>query len=534
MDPKDRADKSHNLSEQFAETSITSTNDDGPISVTRKLVSFEVILSAIGDAVIATDREGSITFLNPVAERLTGWKADEAQGQPLRKVFRIINEDTRQEVGNPALRAIEEGVVFGLANHTVLIARNGTEIPIDDSGSPIKDREGSVVGAVLIFRDITERRRAEKERGLLAAIVDSSADAIISKSLEGIIDSWNKGAERLFEYTAKEVIGQPITIIIPPEHRDEETMILERLHKGQRIEHFETVRMTKSGRAVDIDLTISPVRNSKGEIIGASKVARDISFRKEVEEERAELHQREQEARKLAEAANLAKDEFVAQISHEIRTPLNSILGWATMLRLGQVAQGETVRGLETIERNAKVQIQLIEDLLDVSRIIKGQMHLKTQPVQIGEVIDAALDSIRPAVEAKSIDLQTHIKTRQSVIEADPDRLQQILWNLLSNAVKFTPRGGRIEIAVERLDHHLEIAVSDSGMGISPDFLPLVFDRFSKSGGDSKGAGLGLGLAIVRHLVELHGGSVAADSDGDGKGSTFRITLPSKHGVDGL
>lgn len=510
MSPKDRADESAKISQTIA--------------------PFEIILSSIGDGLIATDNQGSIIFINRVAEKLTGWSADEALGKPLQNVFRIINEDTREVVENPALRAIREGVVFGLANHTILIRKDGTEIPIDDSGSPIKDARGDLVGAILIFRDISERRKAERRRGILAAIVDSSDDAIISKTLDGVIDSWNQAAERLFEYPAAEAIGQPISIIIPPDRFSEEEMILRRLRRGERIEHLETVRLSKSGHPVTVEITVSPVRNGKGEIIGASKIARDISVRKQLEAERAELHEIEKEARKIAEEASLAKDEFVAQVSHELRNPLNSILGWTTMMR-SEVEQREMFRGLEVIERNAKHQLQLVEDLLDIARAAKGQIRLNVEPVEIGKVIDAALDSTRPAGEAKSIELQTQIKTRNSVVDADPHRLQEILWNLLSNAVKFTPRGGKVEITVDRLDHHLEIIVSDSGIGIDPEFLPLVFDRFSQARNDGgrKASGLGLGLAIVRHLVELHGGTISAHSAGEGKGATFKVTLPSKH-----
>lgn len=509
MSPKDLSDSSRNIS--------------------RTIAPFEVIVSSIGDGVIATDNQGSIIFMNPVAAALTGWSADAAHSQPLQNVFRIINEDTREEVGNPALRAIREGVVFGLANHTILIAKDGSEIPIDDSGSPIRDATGELIGAVLIFRDITERRKAERARGILAAIVESSEDAIISKTLDGIIDSWNEAAERLFEYTASEAIGQLINIIIPQERLDEEEMILRRLRRGEQIEHLETVRVSKNGRPVNVELTVSPVRNRKGEIIGASKIARDISERKEAERARLELIKAEQQARKLAEEASLAKDEFVAQISHELRSPLTSILGWATMMRLGKVEEREIPRGLEVIERNAKHQIKLVDDLLDIFRAVKGQIDLNVQPVEIGKVIDASLDSIRPAVEAKSIELRSQIKTRNSVVDVDPDRLQEIFWNLLSNAVKFTPRGGKIEVEVERLDRHLEIVVKDSGVGIDPEFLPLVFDRFSqeKKTDDGK-VGLGLGLAIVRHLVELHGGTISAHSPGNGKGSTFKVILPIK------
>jgi PAS domain S-box-containing protein len=368
----------------------------------------EVTLSSIGDAVIATDTDGDVTFLNPVAESLTGWKQEEARGQSLRKVFNIMNEQTRETVENPALRAIREGLIVGLANHTVLIAKDGAEMPIDDSGAPIKGAEGKVIGAVLIFRDITERRSAEEERSMLLA------------------------------------------------------------------------------------------------------------------SERA--------AREKAEAASRSKDEFVAMISHEIRSPLNSILGWAQMLRRGKLDQAETERATEIIERNAKAQSQLIEDLLDISRVITGKLTINVRSVELAQIIEAAMDSIRPAAEAKSIQLRARIESKDSLVSGDPNRLQQIVWNLLSNAVKFTPRHGRVEVNLGRVDSRFQITVSDSGVGISPEFLPFVFDRFSQANSttERKYGGLGLGLAIVRHLVELHGGTAKADSPGEGQGTTFTVTLPVK------
>jgi PAS domain S-box-containing protein len=368
----------------------------------------QVTLSSIGDAVIATDTDGDVTFLNPVAESLTGWKQEEAQGQSLRKVFNIMNEQTRDTVENPALRAMQEGLIIGLANHTVLIAKDGTEMPIDDSGAPIKGAEGKVIGAVLIFRDITERRLAEKERSMLLT------------------------------------------------------------------------------------------------------------------SERA--------AREKAEAASRSKDEFVAMISHEIRSPLNAILGWAQLLRSGKFDKSETERATEIIVRNARAQSQLIEDLLDISRVITGKLTLNVRSVELAEIIEAAMDSIRPAAEAKSIQLQARLESRGSLVSGDPNRLQQIVWNLLSNAVKFTPRYGRVEVSLSRVDSNFQITVSDSGVGISPEFLPFVFDRFTQANTSTerKYGGLGLGLAIVRHLVELHGGTAQADSPGEGQGATFTVTLPVK------
>src|SRR5262245_58992805 len=225
---------------------------------------FTVALSSIGDAVIAADVHGRVTFINPVAESLTGWERHEAEGRPVEEVFRIVSEETLASVENPAVRAIREGAIFGLANHTLLLAKDGRQISIDDSGAPIRSQSGEVIGAVLVFRDVSERRRSEEARALLAGIVESSEDAIISKSLNGVVTSWNGAAERLFGCSAAEAIGRSIvSLIIPPERRDEEAMILNRLRRGERIDHFETERVSKDGRLVPISLTGSPVGNSR-------------------------------------------------------------------------------------------------------------------------------------------------------------------------------------------------------------------------------------------------------------------------------
>jgi PAS domain S-box-containing protein len=489
-----------------------------------------VTLASIGDAVITTDAQCLVTFMNRAAESLTGWKQEDAYARPLTDIFNVVNEQTRQSAENPALRAMREDQVVSLANHTALIARDGTERPIADSGAPIKDREGRTIGAVLVFHDITERKRAEEARAYLAAIVEHSRDPVVSKSTVGIVTSWNSAAEALFGYSADEMVGQSIRRIIPPELMAEEDEILNRLVAGQSIEHFETERITKTGQRVPVSLTISPVKDATGQIVGASKVVRDITERKQAEEERSRLLASERAAREQAEAANRAKDEFVAMISHEIRSPLSSILGWTQMLRSGEVDQNETARVLEVIERNAKAQLHIIEDLLDMSRVITGKLNLNIRKVELTQVIEGALDSIRPAAEAKGVHLRTRLEARGVVISGDPVRLQQVVWNLLSNAVKFTPNGGRVEVGLERVASNLQITVSDSGAGINPEFLPFVFDRFSQAGDDAgrRSGGLGLGLAIVRHLVESHGGTVRADSQGHGQGATFTVTLPIK------
>jgi PAS domain S-box-containing protein len=491
--------------------------------------SLHALLSSIGDGVIAADSNSRVTYLNKVAEQLTGWSLAEAHGKPLESVFQIVNEETRTQVENPAIRAIKEGVIFGLANHTLLLTRDGKEIPIDDSGAPIKDETGQLIGAVLVFREISERRKAERAQGLLAAIVESAEDAIISKNLDGVIESWNRGAEHLFEYRAEEAIGQSIKLIIPLERHHEEEVILNRLRRGERIEHFETVRLTKSGRLIDIDLTVSPVRNRRTDIIGASKIARDISKRKRLEQERADLMEELQVTLEQALTANIEKDEFIAQVSHEIRTPLNSIRGWISVVRRHDYERAQTIRAIDSIDRSANVQLKLIEDLIDLSKILKGKIQLQRRPLNIGELINQALETVCPAADAKAIKIVSDVDTSNGMISADPDRLLQILWNLLSNAVKFTPNGGTIEVKAALVDQHLQLSVTDSGIGIDPTFLPFVFDRFSQAPGDNGGrqTGLGLGLAIVRYFVELHGGSVAAHSAGRGRGSTFTLVLPA-------
>ena len=513
--------------QQQKKSSVKSTSQAATRQVKQQRKWFEVTLDSIGDGVITIDVDGKVTLLNPIAEALTGWKNTDARGQPLEKVFRIVNEDTRAAVENPALRAIEDGVTYGLANHTLLIAKDGKEISIDDSGAPIKSG-GELLGAVLVFRDITERRRAEQARALLAGIVNSSEDAIISKSLEGVITSWNTSAERMFGYTPEEAIGKSIIMIIPPELREEEKMILGRLRQGQRIEHFETIRVAKNGKRINISLTVSPVRNTQGEIIGASKIARDITEKVHSERELTRLLSSERAAREQAEAASRAKDEFVAMISHEIRSPLNAILGWSQMLRQGALDKTATANALESIERNARAQAQLVSDLLDVSRVITGKLRINARPVDIMNSVESALESVQSAAEAKQITIDVQREPYATVVTGDADRLQQVLWNLLSNAVKFTPRQGHVSVKIARANSHLEVAVSDSGIGISEDFLPYVFDRFAQADTTSarKHAGLGLGLAIARHIVELHGGRIAAESAGEGKGATFRITLP--------
>jgi PAS domain S-box-containing protein len=368
----------------------------------------------------------------------------------------------------------------------------------------------------------------------LAAIVATSDDAIISKNLDGIIQSWNHSAERIFGYTAEEMIGKPLATLIPADRQHEEVDILSRIRRGERVDHYQTIRQRKDGRLIDVSVTISPIRDPSGRIIGASKIARDITDLKRAAREREQLLQSEQAARQEAERVSRMKDEFLATLSHELRTPLNAILGWSQLLRITNTAPEDMRQGLETIERNARVQTQLIEELLDMSRIISGKVRLDVQRVDLAQVIGNACEAVQLAADAKNIQLLRVIDSAAATITGDPGRMQQVIWNLLSNAIKFTPRGGHVKVALQRGDGSVELSVIDDGQGIDPQFLPRLFERFSQADSSTtrQHGGLGLGLAIVRHLVELHGGSIRALSEGQDKGSAFTVSLPVSAATD--
>jgi PAS domain S-box-containing protein len=324
-------------------------------SLRRQRETLQVTLASIGDAVIVTDADGRVTFLNAVAEGLTGWSSEQAHLRPFESIFRIVNERTGCPVEHPVSKVLETGGIVGLANHTVLINREGNRIPIDDSGAPIHLPGGELLGIVVIFRDVSERKRAEHARAWLAALVDSSDDAIASKTLDGIVTSWNRGAARLFGYAPEEIIGESIMTLVPPELQAQEAETLAHLRRGERIDHFETVRLTKDGRRLDISLTVSPIADEEGEIIGASKIARDITERK-----RAERQLREADRR---------KDEFLATLAHELRNPLAPIRNAAELWRRADSLNPELRAAATILERQVRQMTHLVDELLDVARI---------------------------------------------------------------------------------------------------------------------------------------------------------------------
>jgi PAS domain S-box-containing protein len=355
---------------------------------------------------------------------------------------------------------------------------------------------------------------------LLAAIIDSSEDAIVSKTLESIVTSWNKSAERIFGYTAEEMIGQPISRLFPTDRLEEEPAIVKRIISGERVEHFETIRVRKDGTPIDVSLTISPVRDSHGKIVGASKIARDITEQKRAVRRLAEAHEDLKRADRL-------KIEFLATLSHELRTPLSAILGWIQLLK-ENATPADLEQGLEVIERNVRLQSQLIEDLLDLSRIEAGKVSLDVQQIDLAAAVNAAIQTVRHTAEAKDIRLTSTFADVEGTIMGDKNRLQQIVWNLLTNAIKFTPTHGRVQVVIQRVNSCVEISVTDTGQGIAPEFLEHVFDRFRQADASTtrKHGGLGIGLSIARQLAELHGGRLSVTSPGLGLGATFRLKLP--------
>jgi signal transduction histidine kinase/ActR/RegA family two-component response regulator len=323
--------------------------------------------------------------------------------------------------------------------------------------------------------------------------------------------------------------------LIPPDRHEEEREILSRIRRGERFDHFETIRLAKDGRQLNVSITISPIKDSTGRVVGASKVARDITERKRAEEEaemanreRLRLLASEREARLQSERASRVKDEFLATLSHELRTPLNAVLGWAKILRLGKLQGEELQQGLDTIERNARIQAQLIEDLLDMSRIISGKVRLDVQMIDLPAVLNESIETLRATAEAKGVHLKALRHPFPVSISSDPNRLQQVFGNLLHNAIKFTPKDGKVHVRLERFESHVEVSFTDTGEGIAADFLPYVFERFQQGDASTtrRHGGLGLGLAIVKQLVELHGGNVRVKSGGIGQGATFTVHLP--------
>jgi len=595
------------------------------------------ILESITDIFYSLDREWRFTDVNKQAETRFRKNRDELIGKVIWDVF-------PSAVASPLYSNFQNAVQKNIPVHFELVSSIVPGVWFEAHVYP------SQSGVSVYLRDITERKEGEAGRRLLASIVESSDDAIISKDLNGVINSWNNGAERLFGYTADEVIGRHVTILIPDGRFDEEPAILARIRSGRSVKHYETIRKHKDGTLLDISLSVSPIKDEFGTIIGASKIARDITERtkaqeeiqfqasllnaveqaviatdldghiiywnsfaeqlygwssqgvigsnvldiipviaskevaakvfeylqdgrswtgellvqrrdgsefhalvtdspilndrdqligvvgvsiditeaKRAEKERTELLQRERSAREEAEAANRLKDEFLATLSHELRNPLNVVIGYSEILRRSEDTKNSFVgKAAEVIRRNALAQSQLVSDLLDLSRLQMGKLAITRQPISLSTILTDAIETVRNEAEAKNISLNFKTGKESLTVDGDSVRLGQIAWNLLNNAVKFTPTGGQIKISLTD-DSGALLIVEDTGQGIAPEFLPFVFEIFRQADASSsrRQGGLGIGLALVKQLAELHGGWVKAESEGAGKGSKFSVWLP--------
>jgi PAS domain S-box-containing protein len=464
---------------------------------------------------------------------LFGVTDQQANGGPLDAYLAAINPDDRPQAERRIAEAMASGDTFEAEYR--ITGRDGQVRTVIARGAVVRDSAGQPVRLPGVVVDVTQRKRAElqllRSQARYADILKTSLDAIVTMDHRGIVTDWNPAATVIFGYTAAEALGQEMAeLIIPPAMRE--------MHR-KGLAHFlatgegpilnkriELVSVAKDGQEIPVELTVTVAALADPPEFTA--FIRDISRRKHAEAERESLLDSERTARAEAERVSKLKDEFLATLSHEIRTPLNAILGWSQIMRSSK-DPADAAQGLDVIERNARAQAQIIEDLLDMSRIISGKVRLDVQRVDLAPVVRAAVDTARPTAEAKGVRLLSVIDPlAQVAVSGDPNRLQQIFWNLLSNAIKFTPKEGRVQVVLERVNSHLEISVSDSGEGIKPEFLPYVFDRFRQADASTtrRHGGLGLGLSIVKQLVELHGGSISAKSDGTGCGSTFIVALP--------
>ena len=486
---------------------------------------FQALLEAAPDAIVIVDRAGTIQLVNAEAERLFGYTRDELLG---RGIETLVPERYRSD--HVAHRARYQTAArtrpMGAGYDLFARRKDGSEFPVEISLSPVVTEDGPAT--ISAIRDITDRKRADEK---FRALLESAPDAMVIVDADGVIVLVNAQAERMFGFRREELLGRPVEVLVPEParaaHRQHRRTYFGVAHARPMGAGLELEGERKDGTRFPVEISLSPLQTEAGPLVASA--IRDMTDRRQADDERRRLlHERE-----AHREANRIKDEFLATLSHELRTPLNAILGWTTLLQKGGLDAAAAGRALGTIERNARAQVQLIEDLLDVSRVVTGKLRLQMQPIDITTVVEHAVDVVQPAAAAKGLALTFVCEHRPILLIGDPDRLQQAVWNLASNAVKFSDRG-RVEVTVRLAERTVSIAVRDTGRGIRPEFIPHMFDRFRQADSSytREYGGLGIGLAIARSVVELHGGTIRAHSSGPGFGALFVVDLPLPQGVD--
>jgi len=471
----------------------------------------ESLIKNAPDPVFVSDLEGKIHQANDAVFSLLGFRPDELIEQSL---SRIISQEETSEF----MVALREVVECGVTRNARLHPRSasGDVIPTTLNASALRDVEGRVIGAIGILRDM---RELDKARAYAESLIKNAPDPVFVSDLEGKILQANDAVSHLLGFRQDEVVEQSVSRFLGADETREFVAALKEVVEHGVSRNVRLHPRSASGEIISTTLNASALRDTEGDVIGAIGILRDMRAYEQV------LSDLEESRRELRDA-DQAKDRFLAVVSHELRTPLTAMLGWVRLLTTGMLDDATSARALPVIERNTKLLAQLIDDLLDVSRIVAGKLTLEAGPVDLVAVIESAMEAVQGLADAKSIGLKAVLDPSAGAVVGDPGRLQQVVWNLLSNAIKFTPSRGRIDLRLERAGSHARLTVRDTGRGIHPELLPHIFDRFRQDDGTKRHGGLGLGLAIVRHIVELHEGTVRAQSEGEGRGATLVVELP--------
>jgi PAS domain S-box-containing protein len=471
----------------------------------------ESLIKNAPDPVFVSDLEGKIHQANDAVFSLLGFRPDELIEQSL---SRIISPEETSEFMVALREVVERGVTRNARLHPR--SASGDVIPTTLNASALRDTEGRVIGAIGILRDM---RELDKARAYAESLIKNAPDPVFVSDLEGKILQANDAVSQLLGFRQDEVVEQSVSRFLATDETREFVAALREVVEHGVSRNVRLHPRSASGEVISTTLNASALRDAEGDVIGAIGILRDMRAYEQV------LHDLEESRRELRDA-DQAKDRFLAVVSHELRTPLTAMLGWVRLLTTGRLDDVTSARALPVIERNTKLLAQLIDDLLDVSRIVAGKLRLEVGPVDLVAVIESAIEAVQGLADAKSIGLKAVLDPSAGSVAGDPGRLQQVVWNLLSNAIKFTPNRGRIDLRLERAGAHARLTVRDTGQGISPELVPHIFDRFRQDERPRRHGGLGLGLAIVRHIVQLHEGRVWAESDGEGRGATLVVELP--------